>query len=110
MSVRDVWGRMLSRVRKGAGGSRRSRGRAHLDRHYVSEFTAFMEHYLEEHPEVDADRAQGRGMYWDKKLNLEELEKAAEDSVPPEPYSYYSARSEPPQPVEGPRGDKKSTS
>jgi hypothetical protein len=69
-----------------------------IDRHYVSEFQVFMTRFLEEHPEVPGDQARGRGMYWDKKLDLDALDKAAEDSVPAEPYSYYRPLTGPEKP------------
>lgn len=71
-----------------------------IDRRYVSEFSLFIDRFLQEHPEVPPDQARGRGMYWDKKLDLDALDKAAQDSVPAEPYSYYS-------PLAGPRPEQR---
>jgi hypothetical protein len=49
---------------------------------YVSEFEQYMDHFLEEHPDVVNEQRQGWNIHWDHKVDLEELEKANEDSVP----------------------------
>jgi len=51
---------------------------------YVSEFTLFVEKFLEWHPEVVEDQHVGRAIFWDRKVDFEELEKARSDSVPME--------------------------
>lgn len=59
---------------------------------YVSEFTDFMNHFLEEHPKTLADQHTGWYLYWDKKVDLEALDKAERDSVPDDRYGFdYSA-------------------
>ncbi|HKB60831.1 MAG TPA: DUF3460 family protein [Gallionellaceae bacterium] len=35
-----------------------------MDKHYVSEFAVFMEHYLHDHPEVEADQHYGWDLFW----------------------------------------------
>jgi hypothetical protein len=51
----------------------RKRGRK-MDKHYVSEFTVFMDEYLKEHPEVVKDQEQGWNIYWNpKRFDLDEL-------------------------------------
>lgn len=62
----------------------------HVDRAFVSEYTQFIEHYLEEHPEVVADQHDGRLIYWDKKVDLEAQKKAEMDSVPDDIYGFHS--------------------
>lgn len=55
---------------------------------YVSEFEQFMNRFLEEHPEVPEDQRRGRLIYWDQKVDLADLEKAARDSVPEDGYGF----------------------
>jgi len=72
---------------------------------YVSEFTRFMDDYLKNHPEVVADQHVGRAIYWDKQVDLAEIEKAEADSVPVDSYYYFgnpSPRDTPP--ITAPRG------
>lgn len=57
---------------------------------YVSEFAMFMDAYLKEHPEVVADQHVGRAIYWDKHVDLAELERAEKDSVPVDGYYYFA--------------------
>lgn len=60
-----------------------------MDRHYVSEFTRFIDQFVEQHPEVLKDQHDGRLLYWDKHLDLAALEKAEKDSVPDDGYGFY---------------------
>lgn len=61
-----------------------------MNRHYVSEFTHFIDDFLEKHPEVVRDQKIGRSIYWDKHVDLADLEKARQDSVPEDGYGFYS--------------------
>jgi hypothetical protein len=56
---------------------------------YVSEFTRFIDGYLDLHPEVVADQRLGRSLYWDKRVDLTAIAEAAEDSVPVDAYYYF---------------------
>ena len=56
---------------------------------YVSEITLFLDKFLEEHPEVIDEQSRGWHIFWDRNVDLGELRKAGEDSVPAKPY-YYS--------------------
>lgn len=56
---------------------------------YVSELTRFMDQFLEEHPEITADQRRGFHIYWDRKVDFAEQEKAREDSVPVDSYYYF---------------------
>jgi len=56
---------------------------------YVSEITQFLDKFLEEHPEVIDDQSRGWHIFWDRDVDLGELKKADQDSVPTKPY-YYS--------------------
>ena len=55
---------------------------------YVSEFDQFMDVYLKKHPEVLEDQQRGWYIWWDHRVDLDELDKQREDSVPVKPYSY----------------------
>jgi hypothetical protein len=55
---------------------------------YQSEFTQFMNHYLEQHPEVETERRELRLTWWDRKLNLDDLRRWQEADVPQKPYVY----------------------
>jgi hypothetical protein len=44
-----------------------------MEKNYISEFTVFMNRYLKEHPEVVKDQERGRNIYWNPKLEPEEL-------------------------------------
>ncbi len=72
------------------------------DREYVSEFTRFMDSYLETHPDVMADQRQGRAIYWDKQVDLAEVSRAEKEAVPVDSYYYFGN----PWPHEWPRSDK----
>ncbi|WP_348944595.1 DUF3460 family protein [Chitinibacter sp. FCG-7] len=44
-----------------------------VDRNYVSDYTKFMEKFLQENPEVAKGQVEGRGLLWDKEpINLDE--------------------------------------
>lgn len=62
---------------------------AKYDTEYVSEFARFMNDYLKDHPEVVADQHIGRAIYWDKHVDLDELERAEHDAVPVDSYYYF---------------------
>ena len=63
-----------------------------MDKGYVSEFSNFITHFLEEHPEELEERDKGRALYWDHKADTEALDKAAMDAVPDDRYGFdYSA-------------------
>ncbi len=55
---------------------------------YVSEFTRFIDGYLQAHPEVQASRRQGWRIFWERPVNFGELQRAGTDSVPEPPYHY----------------------
>lgn len=61
----------------------------HWNRSYVSEFTAFIDRYLEEHPEVVADQHRGWVIYWNHKVDFKAQKEAEADSVPDDSYGFY---------------------
>lgn len=69
---------------------RRRKDHRSVDREYVSDFTTFMERFMQEHPEVEVDQRRGRALYWDKRVDLQALEKEKQDTVPAEGYYYFA--------------------
>lgn len=61
-----------------------------LDRGYVSEYTHFIDQFLAEHPEALVDQHDGRLLYWDRKIDLADLNKAEQDRVEADGYGFYS--------------------
>lgn len=55
---------------------------------YVSEFDEFLHRFMAEHPEVEEDQMRGWYIWWDHRVDLDELDKQREDSVPAKPYQY----------------------
>lgn len=55
---------------------------------YVSEFDQFLDRFLRQHPEVPEDQQRGWYIWWDHRVDLDELDKQREDSVAVKPYSY----------------------
>lgn len=63
-----------------------------VDRTYVSEHTNFINHYLDDHPEVVEDQWIGREIYWDKVVDFADQRNAERDAVPEDGYGFhYSA-------------------
>ena len=55
---------------------------------YISEFDQFIDGFLAQHPEVEEDRQRGWYIWWDHRVDLDELDKQRKDSVPDKPYHY----------------------
>ena len=55
---------------------------------YVSEFDQFLQAYLHQHPEVEEDQMRGWYIWWDHRLDLDEMEKQKKTEVPAKPYQY----------------------
>ena len=62
-----------------------------IDRGYVSEYTHFIDQFLVDHPEALVDQHDGRLLYWDKKVDLADQQKAEQDSVEADGYGFYSS-------------------
>ncbi|WP_025918047.1 DUF3460 family protein [Herminiimonas sp. CN] len=56
---------------------------------YVSEFEQFMDKFLEQHPEVVRSQHKGWYIFWDHKVDFDDLKKAGEDSAPVKGYDYF---------------------
>lgn len=61
-----------------------------MDKHYVSEFTNFMDHYLEEHPEVVDEQMRSFNFFYNPEIDREEQENANEDIVQDDHYGFTS--------------------
>ena len=55
---------------------------------YVSEFEQFMDGYMASHPQAEQDRMRGWYIWWDHRVDLDQLDKQREDTVPEKPYHY----------------------
>lgn len=55
---------------------------------YVSDFTRFIDGYLQTHPEVRESQCRGWRIWWEHPPKLRELELVQADSVPEPPYHY----------------------
>lgn len=55
---------------------------------YVSEFEQFLDGYLDQHPDVVENRQRGWYIWWDRRVDLDELDKQRHDSVAAKPYQY----------------------
>ncbi len=55
---------------------------------YVSEFEQFLNGYLAQNPDVVEDRQRGWYIWWDHRVDLDELDKQRRDAVPAKPYHY----------------------
>jgi len=62
-----------------------------IDRGYVSEYTHFIDRFLVDHPEALVDQHDGRLLYWDKKVDLADQEKAEQDHAEDDGYGFYSS-------------------
>ncbi len=78
--------KFLSRLFPGQGNSLKH---GVMDRSFVSDYTRFIDHYLEEHPEVVEDQHTGRRIYWDKKVDLAAQKIAETDAVPDDGYGFH---------------------
>ena len=55
---------------------------------YESDLTKFMREFLREKPHVLEDQRRGRAIWWDKKLDFEELRQQQESAVKQKAYVY----------------------
>jgi hypothetical protein len=59
-----------------------------MDRNYVSEFTLFMNQYLEQHPEVVMDQQRRWNLNWYPEVDLAALREAEEDRATDDAYGF----------------------
>jgi hypothetical protein len=55
---------------------------------YQSDTTQFLNQYLQENPEVAAERLDNRAILWDVELSPEEQADFAAAALPKKPYAY----------------------
>lgn len=55
---------------------------------YVSEFEQFLNRYSAEHPGMEEDQLRGWYIWWDHRVDFDELSKLQADTVPYKPYFY----------------------
>ncbi len=67
---------------------KRKHPHSHPAQGYISDFDQFLHGYLDQHPEVVEDRQRGWYIWWDHRLDLDELEKQRESAVPVKPNHY----------------------
>jgi hypothetical protein len=58
---------------------------------YVSDVTQFLRDLKQKRPEIERQQHQGRAMYWDKDLDLEQLRRWQEANVPQQGYVYQTS-------------------
>jgi len=59
-----------------------------LDRSYVSDHTKWIDEQLNKHPEWVEDQKVGRALWWDKKQDMQVVERNTASNVPQKPYPY----------------------
>jgi len=57
---------------------------------YESDITKLVKDLLEQKPEILEERQRGRSMWWDKKLDLEQLKREEASKVKQAPYVYQN--------------------
>ena len=57
---------------------------------YVSEVTQFINQYKKDHPNTEKRQREGRGLLWDKEIDLELQEQDKAARVPQKPYVYHN--------------------
>lgn len=55
---------------------------------YQSEFTKFMNEWLDQHPEEREEQKKGRALWWDKPQDLETMKRYRAAKVAQKPYPY----------------------
>lgn len=55
---------------------------------YQSDFTKFMNEYLEKNPQVDTERRELRLTWWDREVSLDDQARWKASRVPQKPYVY----------------------
>lgn len=57
---------------------------------YVSEFTKFINGWMEQHPEEREEQKKGRALWWDKPQAPADQQANAESKVTQKAYPYFS--------------------
>lgn len=59
---------------------------------YVSELTQFINELKAKKPDLERKQREGRSIWWDKELDLDELERMKQARVPQQGYVYQTKR------------------
>jgi len=59
-----------------------------MDRAYVSEFTLFMDRYLQQHPEVVKDQQRGWNLGWPCEIDPIARQETERDRLPDDAYGF----------------------
>jgi hypothetical protein len=59
---------------------------------YESEITKLLRELKDKRPEIERRQREGRAIFWDKELDLEELQRWRESHVPQQPYVYQTRK------------------
>ncbi len=59
-------------------------------KHYESDLTKMMRGLLQEKPQIVEEQRKGRALWWDKKLDRDELTRDQESHVKQKPYVYQT--------------------
>lgn len=59
-------------------------------KNYESDITQFIRGLLQEKPQIVDEQKKGRALWWDRKLDLDSLERWAESRVNQQPYVYQT--------------------
>ncbi len=59
-------------------------------KNYESDITQFIRGLLQEKPQIVDEQKKGRALWWDRKLDLDSLEREAESRVKQQPYVYQT--------------------
>jgi Protein of unknown function (DUF3460) len=60
-----------------------------METEYESDHTKFMRELLKKDPKLPEKQLAARGMWWDKKQDLEQRKRFKESDVPQKPYVYF---------------------
>jgi 7,8-dihydro-6-hydroxymethylpterin-pyrophosphokinase len=64
--------------------------RAAMAKYYESDITLMMRDLLKQNPHIEEEQKKGRGLWWDKKLDLDMLRRTALSKVPQQAYVYQT--------------------
>jgi len=60
------------------------------EKYYESDVTKMVRDLLREKPQILEEQRKGRSLWWDKKLDLDALQRASEDTVKQQAYVYQT--------------------
>lgn len=59
---------------------------------YESELTKFIRDLKTKTPDLEREQREGRAIWWDRELDLEQLKRWRESKIPQQPYVYQTER------------------